>query len=351
MSCKIPAGSTATLVQGTKVLFNGVLYNLSDCEIGEGVHFETKANVKEVGSDTPKSEANDSNEQKVEEPKPKKVKKPVVKPSSVDENIETTQVPQPQKKDDEMGLPVQAPQDATPGQGQPVQVQPQQPVGYPQQPMQQPVNMQLPQGYALPPGFTIPPQAQQYIPQQFMPQQPQETHATTEQNHDGMDMNAIKMILDIAGNNPVVLVALIGAYLGFTWMKKMEKIKEKEAENGGAHASACDSDRKVLNTKLSDMDFKVQKIDMLENKFKQMGDVNGRLTKLEENSNGLTFNDTSELEETLAKVTKKVESLDKKIAALVAGTTAPKAVEPVKKPAKAKETKSVAEILPEEDDE
>ena len=350
MSCKIPAGSVATLVQGNKVLFDGVLYNLDDCVIEKGVHFETKANVKEVGVDSPKSEANESNEQKTEEPKPKKFKKPVVKPSSVDENIENTQVPQPQKKDDEMGLPVQAPQDSTPGQGQPVQPI-QQPVGYPQQPMQPPVNMQLPQGYALPPGFTVPPQAQQYIPQQFMPQQPQETHATTEHNQDGMDMNMIKTILNIAGDNPVVLVALIGAYLGFTWMKKMEKIKEKEAENGGQHASACDSDRKSLNSKFSDMDFKVQKIDMLENKVKQMGDVNGRLTKLEENSNGLTFNDTTELEEALAKVVKKVEALDKKIASLVAGTTAPKAVEPVKKPTKAKETKSVAEFPPEEDDE
>ena len=122
MSCKIPAGSTATLVQGNKVLFNGVLYNLSDCEIGEGVHFETKANVKEIGVESPKSEAVESNEQKVEEPKTKKVKKPI-KPSHVDENIETTQVPQPQKKDDEMGLPVQAPQEANPGQGQPVQQQ------------------------------------------------------------------------------------------------------------------------------------------------------------------------------------------------------------------------------------
>ena len=78
-----------------------------------------------------------------------------------------------------------------------------------------------------------------------------------------------------------------------------------------------------------------------------MGDVNGRLTKLEENSGGLTFNDTSELEETLAKVTKKLEILDKKIASL----TQAKAPEPVAVKKKVKETKSVAEMPPEEEDE
>ena len=69
-------------------------------------------------------------------------------------------------------------------------------------------------------------------------------------------------------------------------------------------------------------------------------DVNGRLTKLEENSGGLTFNDTSELEETLARVTKKLEMLDKKVVAL----TQAKAPEPVALKKKAKETKSIVEM-------
>ena len=85
---------------------------------------------------------------------------------------------------------------------------------------------------------------------------------------------------------------------------------------------------------------------MLENKVKQMGDVNGRLTKLEENSNGLTFNDTSELEETLAKVTKKIESLDKKIQAL----TVAKETTLSKEPAKKSKTQAVQPLLPPDDD-
>jgi len=80
---------------------------------------------------------------------------------------------------------------------------------------------------------------------------------------------------------------------------------------------------------------------------KQMGDVNGRLTKLEENSGDLTFNDTSELEETLARVTKKLEVLDKKVLTL----TLAKAPEPVAPKKKVKETKSIAEMPPEEEDE
>ncbi len=349
MSCHIPGGSKVTIVQGNKVLFNGVLYNISDCEIEKDVEFVTKADVKEV-----EVEKDTQQEQPKAEEKPsKKSKKPAVqKPtSSEDENIETKKDDvKPQQKDDDMSPPIQAPQDANPGQGQPIQqqapVQQMQPQGYHVQ-QQMPVNMQIPQGYVPPQGFVIPQQVQQYMPQQFMPQQ-QETHATTEHPQEGMDLNMIQKIMDMAGDNPMLLVVMVAGYLGFTWMKKLEKIKEKEAENGGAHATACDNDRKNLATKLNDIDFKVQKVDILENKVKQMGDVNGRLTKLEENSGGLTFNDTYELEETLAKVTKKLEILDKKIATL----TQAKAPEPVAVKKKAeKVTKSVAEMPPEEEDE
>ncbi len=353
MSCHIPKGATATIVQGNKVLFNGTLYNISECVIEEGVNFVTKAELKEVEVE---KDTSTQEQPKAEEKPSKKSKKPVVqKPSSEDENIETKKDDvKPQQKDDEMSPPIQAPQDANPGQGQPVQGQPiqqqapvqqMQPQGYPVQ-QQMPVNMQIPQGYVPPQGFVIPQQVQQYMPQQFMPQQ-QETHATTEHPQEGLDLNMIQKIMDMAGDNPMLLVVMVAGYLGFTWMKKLEKIKEKEAENGGAHATACDNDRKSLATKLNDIDFKVQKVDMLENKVKQMGDVNGRLTKLEENSGGLTFNDTSELEETLAKVTKKLEILDKKIASL----TQAKAPEPVAVKKKVKETKSVAEMPPEEEDE
>jgi hypothetical protein len=352
MSCHIPKGATATIVQGNKVLFNGVLYNISDCVIEEGVNFVTKAEVKEV-----EVEKDTTPEQPKTEEKPvKKSKKPVQKTSTEDDNIELKKEDvKPQQKDDDMSPPIQAPQDANPGQGQPVQQQvpvqqqlPVQPQGYPVQQPQMPVNMQLPQGYVPPQGFVIPQQVQQYMPQQFMPQQ-QETHATTEHPQDGMDLNMIQKIIDMAGDNPMLLVVMVAGYLGFTWMKKLEKIKEKEAENGGAHATACDNDRKNLSSKLTDIDFKLQRVDMIETKVKQiMGDVNGRLTKLEENSGGLTFNDTSELEENLAKLTKKLEMLDKKVVAL----TQAKAPEPIVAPKKkAKETKSIAEMPPEDEEE
>jgi len=340
MSCHIPKGATASIVQGNKVLFNGVLYNIADCVIEEGVNFTTKAEVKEV-----EFEKDPTPEQPKTEEKPvKKPKKTVQKPSPEDDNIEPKKDDvKPQQKDDDMSPPIQVPQDANPGQGQPVQQM--QPQGYPVQ-QQMPMNMQVPQGYVPPQGFVIPPQAQQFVPQQFMPQQ-QETHSSTEHSQDGLDLNMIQKIMSMAGDNPILLVVMVAGYLGFTWMKKLEKIKEKEAENGGAHASACDNDRKNLSSKLNDIDFKVQKVDMLENKVKQMGDVNGRLTKLEENSGDLTFNDTSELEETLARVTKKLEVLDKKVLTL----TLAKAPEPVAPKKKVKETKSIAEMPPEEEDE
>jgi hypothetical protein len=345
MSCPIPKGATVTIVQG-KLLYNNVLYNLDTpgCVLGD-FNFETKAKVNEV-----EIENTEVKEQPKAEEKPiKKGKKSAQKPSTEDDNIEPKKEDvKPQQKDDDMSPPIQAPQDANPGQGQPVQqqqapVQQMQPQGYPVQQPQMPVNMQLPQGYVPPQGFVIP---QQYMPQQFMPQQ-QETHATTEHPQEGLDLNMIQKIMDMAGDNPMLLVVMVAGYLGFTWMKKLEKIKEKEAENGGAHASACDNDRKNLSSKLNDIDFKVQKVDMLENKVKQMGDVNGRLTKLEENSGGLTFNDTSELEETLARVTKKLEVLDKKVVAL----TQAKASEPVAVKKKVKETKSIAEMPPEDEEE
>jgi len=336
MSCVIPDGAKVKILNG-KIQWHGREYSQSDCTIGEGVTFTTE--VKEI----------DVNEE--EQPKPKKKKpapKAEQKADQPSENMEIENTNLPSHKDIDMGLPaLQVPQDQTPGMGQPVQqqmpMQPQQ-----MQPVQQqmPIQQQMPQG--LPQGFTVPPQFQQQFQQyqqQFQP--PQQLHNEVQQPQDGLNINLIKQIMDLAQGNVAVMGVLIAGYLGFTWMKKMEKIKEKEAENGGQHATACDNDRKNLNSKFTDIDFKVQKIDMLENKVKQMGDVNGRLTKLEENSNGLTFNDTSELEEALAKVVKKVESLDKKIATLVGNAPAPATT--VKKPAK-KETKSIVEFPPEDED-
>jgi hypothetical protein len=332
MSCVIPDGAKVKLVNG-KIVWHGKEYNQADCTIGEGVVFTTEIKEIEVDGD--------------EQPKPKKKKlAPKTEQKSVEETSDNIEIDNNQDtvKDIDMGLPIQAPQDHNPGQGQVQQpVQQQMPVQMPQQ-MQMPVQMQMPQG--LPQGFTVPPQFQQQY-QQFQQQfQPQQMTNEVQHPQDGLNVNMIKQIMDLAQGNVAVMAVLIAGYLGFTWMKKMEKIKEKEAENGGVHASACDNDRKNLSTKLSDIDFKVQKVEMLENKVKQMGDVNGRLTKLEENSNGLTFNDTSELEETLAKVTKKVESLDKKIQALVSAKETTLSKEPVKK----SKTQAVQPLLPPEDD-
>lgn len=331
MSCVIPDGAKVKISNG-KILWHGREYSQSDCTIGEGVTFTTE--VKEI----------DVIEE--EQPKPKKKKpapKAEQKADQPSENMEIENTNLPSHKDIDMGLPaLQVPQDQTSGHSQPVQQQPMQPVQ--QMPQMQPVQQQMPQG--LPQGFTVPPQFQQQFQQyqqQFQP--PQQLHNEVQQPQDGLNINLIKQIMDLAQGNVAVMGVLIAGYLGFTWMKKMEKIKEKEAENGGQHATACDNDRKHLNSKLSDIDFKVQKVEMLESKIKQMGDVNGRITKLEEESGGLTFNDTSELEESLARVVKKVEALEKKIASLL-----PAKVEPIKKPAK-KETKSVVAMPPEEEDE
>jgi len=339
MSCVIPDGAKVKLING-KIIWHGKEYNQADCAIGEGVTFTTE--IKEIDVD---------GEEQL--PKPKKKKPaPKTEQKSVEQTSDNIEIEdnanQDTIKDIDMGLPVQAPQDANPGQGQMQPVAPQQ-----QMPIQQmqpvaPQQQMMPvQQMGLPQGFTVPPQFQQQyqqFQQQFQP--PQQMTNEIQHPQDGLNVNMIKQIMDLAQGNVAVMAVLIAGYLGFTWMKKMEKIKEKEAENGGAHASACDNDRKHLSTKLSDIDFKVQKVEMLENKVKQMGDVNGRLTKLEENSNGLTFNDTSELEETLAKVTKKIESLDKKIQAL----TVAKETTLSKEPAKKSKTQAVQPLLPPDDE-
>jgi hypothetical protein len=335
MSCVIPDGAKVKLING-KIVWQGKEYNQIDCTIGEGVTFTTE--VKEIDLDVE------------EQPKPKKKKPaPKTEQKSVEQTSDNIEIDnnanQDTIKDIDMGLPIQAPQDANPGQGQPIQQMPIAPQMQPIAPQSQMMPVQqMQQGF--PQGFTVPPQYQQQF-QQFQQQfQPQQMTNEVQHPQEGLNINMIKQIMDLAQGNVVVMAVLIAGYLGFTWMKKMEKIKEKEAENGGAHASACDNDRKHLSTKLSDIDFKVQKVEILENKVKQMGDVNGRLTKLEENSNGLTFNDTSELEETLAKVTKKIESLDKKIQALASAKETTLSKEPVKK----SKTQAVQPLLPPEDD-
>jgi hypothetical protein len=310
---QIDSSSSAELQANGRLSFNGNEYKKCKVQKQEVTPIEeiTTEQVPVVNE-----LKNPNNIQKKE-----KIKK-VEQPKKVKE-IDTTHI----QMEENMGLPVLAPQDTTQGQGQvqpqqgqvqPQQVQPQQiPQGYPIQPQQvvQQGLQQIPQGY-IPQGFTVPQQYQGQV-QQFIPQQLHETHSSTEAPKDGMDMNMIKTILDIAGNNPVVLVALIGAYIAFTWMKKMEKIKEKEAENGGQHANTCDTDRKNISSKLGDVEFKIQRLDQLENKLKQMGDVHARLAKLEENSGGLNIGgDTEELEEKLDDVVKILEDQAKKISSL-----------------------------------
>jgi len=329
---QVDSSSNAELLANGRLAFNGNQYK--KCKVQK----QEATPVEEITIENPPVvDQKATNQNQNPSIKKEKIKKPS-QPEKVKE-IDTT----PTQMEEDMGLPVLAPQDTVQGQGQPVQQaqqpvqqaqqpvqqaqqpvqQAQQPVqqmpqGYPiQQPMQQiPQGLQqLPQGY-IPQGFTVPPQYQGQV-QQFMPQQIQETHAITEHPKDEMDMGMIKMILDIAGGNPVVLIALVAAYLGFTWMKKLEKIKEKEAENGGQHANACDNDRKNLSTKLGDVEFKIQKVDQLENRLKQMGDVYARLSKLEERSGDFNIGgNTEELEEKFDDVVKILEDQAKKISSL-----------------------------------
>ena len=174
MSCVIPDGAKVKLING-KIVWHGKEYNQTDCTIGDGVDLTTE--VKEIGVDE-----EEQPKRKKKKPAPKTEQKSVEQSSDnieIDTNQDTT-------KYIDMGLPIQAPQEHNPGQGQgqvqqPVQqqmpVQPQ-----PVQQMQLPI--QMPQG--LPQGFTVPPQfQQQYQQYQQQFQQPQQqflSHVPTESN-------------------------------------------------------------------------------------------------------------------------------------------------------------------------
>ena len=306
MSCLIPKGATYSKVEnGTKILFNNVLYNIDDCQIDDEAHLIV-ADVKEEDAI----------------PKKSKTKKPKPEPKDEDSNMS----PRPQE-------PLQPTQPVQQPQPQ-LQVQPQPQYAPPQQQPQYAPPQQQPQ-YVPPQGFTVPPQFQGYLPPQQIPIS--ETHSETQPKPD-FDMNIIKQIFDLAGGNPILIVGLIAGYLGFTYLKKMDKWKEDESKNGGKHASECDNDRKTISTKITDLELKTARIDQLETKIRQVNEnLGSRLNKVEEQGSISLGIDTDEIQAQIDTHSKAISNLEKKFTNLntnptIKKNTTTKAIKPIAPP-------------------
>lgn len=303
MSCLIPKGATYSKVEnGTKILFNNVLYNADDCQIDDEAHLII-ADVKE------------------EDAIPKKSKTKKTKPEPKDEDSNMS--PRPQE-------PLQ-PTQPQPTQPQ-LQVQPQ--PTQPQPQYAQPQYAQPQQQYVPPQGFTVPPQFQGYLPPQQIPIS--ETHSETQKPE--FDMNIIKQIFDLAGGNPILILGLIAGYLGFSYMKKMDKWKEDENKNGGKHASECDNDRKNISSKITDLELKSARIDQIETKIRQINEnLSSRLNKVEEQGSISLGLDTEEIQAQIDTHSKAISNLEKKFTSLNPTTkknttTTTKAVKPIAPP-------------------